>query len=297
MAAVPSSTAATPAGDALSADDLYRLGSELKIQLESEATMAAQESLEKHEKDYLMDRENDETKLNFAAFLVRRPELALRRRGVDLLMDLLNDKETTADERSLLYYLAVAHYRLHCLSEADRYIRILLQREPSNRQALAFQHLLGRARTRRLMVLVNGSEASDLAFYRMLEIIQKGDHVILFTSIHSKDADSTNDDGYLSTSSLRAARVNFLGEDIQRRYRFICEERGLSYSFVIEEGEPLKDVCDLIRQEHIDTVFVGYGSAETAGFFDRITSTPCAEYLFKHAKCDVIVAKAKKGGH
>merc|ERR1712188_362768 len=175
--------------------------------------MSAQEQFKDYEREYLLKREDATQKLSFASFLVRRPEHDFRRRGVNLLMELVND--STADSRSVLFYLAVAHYRLRCLSEAERYVNILLEKEPANRQALAFQHLCQRCKARRILVLVNGSKSSDLAFYRMLEHIQPEDHVILFTSVASKDAEGENDDSeYMASDSLRAARVSYLGEEV-----------------------------------------------------------------------------------
>ena len=59
--------------------------------------------------------------------------------------------------------------------------------------------------------------------------------------VASKDAEGENDDSeYMASDSLRAARVSYLGEEVQRKYRDICEQRGLSYSYVVEEGEPLR---------------------------------------------------------
>ncbi|XP_026990263.1 mitochondrial fission 1 protein isoform X2 [Tachysurus fulvidraco] len=85
-----------------------------------------------------------DTKFEYAWCLVRSKYTNDIKKGIVLLEELVQ-KSSKDDQRDYLFYLAVANYKLKDYERALKYVRILLQNEPGNKQASELEKLIEQA--------------------------------------------------------------------------------------------------------------------------------------------------------
>ncbi|KAG7444295.1 mitochondrial fission 1 protein [Guyanagaster necrorhizus] len=113
-----------------------------------------------YEKELAQVHVTVQTKFNYAWGLVKSPMRDHQVEGVRLLQDLYRAEPTR--RRECLYYLALGHYKMGNFEEARRFNGLLLEKEPTNMQALSLAQLIekGVAREGYIgMALVGGAAA------------------------------------------------------------------------------------------------------------------------------------------
>jgi len=87
-----------------------------------------------------------QTKFNYAWGLVKSPMHEHQVEGVRLLQDIY--RAEASRRRECLYYLALGHYKMGNYDEAKKFNALLLEKEPTNMQALSLGQLIDRGVTR-----------------------------------------------------------------------------------------------------------------------------------------------------
>ncbi|KAI0073274.1 mitochondrial fission 1 protein [Panus rudis PR-1116 ss-1] len=81
-----------------------------------------------------------QTKFNYAWGLIKSPLKEHQVEGVRLLQEIYRAEPTR--RRECLYYLALGHYKLGNYEEAHKFNSLLLDKEPTNLQALSLKNLI-----------------------------------------------------------------------------------------------------------------------------------------------------------
>ncbi|KIM83027.1 hypothetical protein PILCRDRAFT_819822 [Piloderma croceum F 1598] len=81
-----------------------------------------------------------QTKFNFAWGLVKSPIRENQVEGVRLLQEIYRAEPTR--RRECLYYLALGHYKMGNFDEAKKFNGLLIDKEPTNMQALSLASLI-----------------------------------------------------------------------------------------------------------------------------------------------------------
>ncbi|KAF7370720.1 Mitochondrial fission 1 protein [Mycena sanguinolenta] len=101
-----------------------------------------------------------QTKFNYAWGLIKAPLRAHQVEGVRLLQELYRAEPTR--RRECLYYLALGHYKMGNFEEAKKFNALLMEKEPTNMQAISLAQLIDKGVTREGyigMALVGGAAA------------------------------------------------------------------------------------------------------------------------------------------
>ncbi|KAF8216359.1 hypothetical protein K438DRAFT_1657554 [Mycena galopus ATCC 62051] len=101
-----------------------------------------------------------QTKFNYAWGLVKAPVRSHQVEGVRLLQELYRAEPTR--RRECLYYLALGHYKMGNFEEAKKFNALLMEKEPTNMQAISLAQLIDKGVTREGyigMALVGGAAA------------------------------------------------------------------------------------------------------------------------------------------
>ncbi|KAH8832644.1 hypothetical protein DL96DRAFT_1458555 [Flagelloscypha sp. PMI_526] len=81
-----------------------------------------------------------QTKFNYAWGLVKSPTRDHQVEGVRLLQEIYRAEPTR--RRECLYYLALGHYKMGNYEEARKFNDLLIEKEPTNMQALSLNQLI-----------------------------------------------------------------------------------------------------------------------------------------------------------
>jgi hypothetical protein len=149
--AAASSSSSSDSSSSSTTLDVVRLSQSLEAQLAGEEEMTSTEDMSELEQAYFRDIDNAQEQLNFACYLIRHPDRALKLRGVHLLYSMFRpshvdhtmsstlpetmplmcvcacvcgiaelEAANVIDQRVLTFYMGVANYRLRFWSEAMR---------------------------------------------------------------------------------------------------------------------------------------------------------------------------------
>ncbi|KAK7030729.1 mitochondrial fission 1 protein [Favolaschia claudopus] len=113
-----------------------------------------------YQKELAQDYVTVQTKFNYAWGLVKAPIREHQVEGVRLLQELYRAEPTR--RRECLYYLALGHYKMGNFEEAKKFNALLMEKEPSNMQAMSLAQLIDRGVAREGyigMALVGGAAA------------------------------------------------------------------------------------------------------------------------------------------
>ncbi|KAJ3992760.1 hypothetical protein F5050DRAFT_1786716 [Lentinula boryana] len=113
-----------------------------------------------YEREQLQSHVTVQTKFNYAWGLVKSPLREHQVEGVRLLQDLYRSEPTR--RRECLYYLALGHYKMGNFEEAKQFNGLLMEKEPTNLQALSLGQLIEKGVTKEGyigMALVGGAAA------------------------------------------------------------------------------------------------------------------------------------------
>lgn len=283
---------------------------ELKIQLEQEEEMSP-ENLEEFEKEYFSNRLDINIKLKYALQLIRSKKYKHKQEGLDLLYSMyragIGQAEDEADNeiviepvifRTVLYYLAVANYRLGYFQESKRFVDLILSKEPEQQQALNFSKLLTTYSSKKILVVIDRGVNTGLAFNKALQIYREGDEIILVTVIEDTEVYDFMKASGLHNSpaydTLCDSHTKEVCAPLQEKFQFICEDREIYYNYLYEAGNPKTDICSIIDQEGISICVVADSThPEKKGIISRMFGESLSEYLYHHAHCDVIIVHPK----
>ncbi|KAG8949851.1 mitochondrial membrane protein [Tulasnella sp. 424] len=113
-----------------------------------------------YEKELTQGHASVQTKFNYAWGLIKAPERDHQAKGVKLMQDIY--KTEALRRRECLYYISLGLYKMQEYSESQRYIEMLLSKEPRNLQAQSLKELIDKAVTKDGyigMALVGGAAA------------------------------------------------------------------------------------------------------------------------------------------
>eukprot|EP00300_Choanocystis_sp_HF-7_P031501 c40904_g1_i1.p1 GENE.c40904_g1_i1~~c40904_g1_i1.p1 ORF type:complete len:173 (-),score=33.70 c40904_g1_i1:96-581(-) len=145
---------------------------------------------------------------------------------------------------------------------------------------------------RKILVLVDGSEASGRAFEKALELKTPNDtlyicHACEFSTllIPVHEVSVLEDE----IKSYRDA-VRERGHQIGKQYLSICKERGVTHvhTIVITTGEPREAVLEFAEANHVGLIVVG---TRGLGTLKRLVLGSFSDYIAHHANCDVLLVK------
>ncbi|KAJ7245116.1 hypothetical protein B0H12DRAFT_1127871 [Mycena haematopus] len=113
-----------------------------------------------HQKELAQGYVTVQTKFNYAWGLVKSPVRNHQVEGVRLLQELYRAEPTR--RRECLYYLALGHYKMGNFEEAKKFNALLMEKEPTNMQAISLAQLIDKGVAREGyigMALVGGAAA------------------------------------------------------------------------------------------------------------------------------------------
>ncbi|KAF9266915.1 mitochondrial fission 1 protein [Marasmius fiardii PR-910] len=113
-----------------------------------------------YERESLQAHVTVQTKFNYAWGLVKSPLRDHQVQGVKLLQELYRSEPKR--RRECLYYLALGHYKMGNYEEARKFNELLLEKEPTNLQAISLAQLIDKGVTKEGyvgMALVGGALA------------------------------------------------------------------------------------------------------------------------------------------
>ncbi|THU99123.1 mitochondrial fission 1 protein [Dendrothele bispora CBS 962.96] len=113
-----------------------------------------------YEKELSLAHVTVQTKFNYAWGLVKSPLRDHQVEGVKLLQDLYRSEPSR--RRECLYYLALGHYKMGNFDEAKKFNALLLDKEPTNMQAISLAQLIDKGVAKEGyigMALVGGAAA------------------------------------------------------------------------------------------------------------------------------------------
>ncbi|KAL0569320.1 Mitochondrial fission 1 protein [Marasmius crinis-equi] len=113
-----------------------------------------------YEKESLQGHVTIQTKFNYSWGLVKSPLREHQVEGVKLLQELYRSEPKR--RRECLYYMALGHYKMANYEEARKFNELLLEKEPTNLQAISLAQLIDKGVTKEGyvgMALVGGALA------------------------------------------------------------------------------------------------------------------------------------------
>eukprot|EP00298_Acanthocystis_sp_HF-20_P005124 c15386_g1_i1.p1 GENE.c15386_g1_i1~~c15386_g1_i1.p1 ORF type:complete len:161 (+),score=69.84 c15386_g1_i1:29-484(+) len=150
----------------------------------------------------------------------------------------------------------------------------------------------------KLLVLVDGSEPSNKAFEKALEIKQKDDELLIvhacqYAELQIYTLPGLSESTFIDPKILQDHHryVEAKAHDICKAYKTKCEEKGLQncHSFVITTTNDTKsEVLRFAQERQVDMIVVG---SRGLGQVKRMLLGSFSTYISHHATCSVLVAK------
>ena len=138
----------------------------------------------------------------------------------------------------------------------------------------------------RIMVAVDGSSESELAFKKAVNVAQRNDSELVLAHVIDTRAFQTvsSFDGMLAEQATEMARQTLKDyEDYARKHQVTAVKT------VIEYGSPKPIIAKQLPEDHdIDLIMIG---ATGLNAVERIFIGSVSEYVIRHAGCDVLVVR------
>lgn len=137
-----------------------------------------------------------------------------------------------------------------------------------------------------ILVAVDGSPEAEQAFYKAVNVAKRNQAKLILTHIIDTRAFQSTSafDGALADDTTRMAQdsLNALAKE--------AEAHGLSnIESIVEYGIPKKAIAkDLPLKYNVDLIIIGATGLNTV---ERLLIGSVSEYVIRHAKCDVLVAR------
>lgn len=141
-------------------------------------------------------------------------------------------------------------------------------------------------RYKKILVAIDGSEESDLAFKKAVNIAKRNGASLLVVHVIDTRAfqNMTTIDGTLVNEAQKVAQAT-MSDYVEQAHK-----QGLDdVSTVIEFGMPKPIIGKELPKEHdIDLIIVG---ATGLNAVERLFIGSVSEYIIRHASCDVLVVR------
>lgn len=138
----------------------------------------------------------------------------------------------------------------------------------------------------RIMVAVDGSSESELAFKKAVNVAQRNDSELVLAHVIDTRAFQTvsSFDGMLAEQATEMAKQTLKDyEDYARKHQVTAVKT------VIEYGSPKPIIAKQLPEDHdIDLIMIG---ATGLNAVERIFIGSVSEYVIRHVGCDVLVVR------
>lgn len=142
---------------------------------------------------------------------------------------------------------------------------------------------------RRILVAIDGSFESELAFEKAVNIALRNDTTLLLTHI-------------IDTNVLQSVATfdNYIYERLEKESQAVLDayeqqarEKGVSsIKQIIEFGNPkIQLATEIPDKENVDLIMVGATGMNT---FERLMIGSSSEYILRHAKVDLLIVRDKE---
>lgn len=142
---------------------------------------------------------------------------------------------------------------------------------------------------RRILVAIDGSFESELAFEKAVNIALRNDATLLLTHI-------------IDTNVLQSVATfdNYIYERLEKESQVVLDayeqqarEKGVSsIKQIIEFGNPkIQLATEIPDKENVDLIMVGATGMNT---FERLMIGSSSEYILRHAKVDLLIVRDKE---
>ncbi|MDO4635262.1 MAG: universal stress protein [Streptococcus sp.] len=142
---------------------------------------------------------------------------------------------------------------------------------------------------RRILVAIDGSFESELAFEKAVNIALRNDATLLLTHI-------------IDTNILQSVATfdNYIYERLEKESQAVLDayeqqarEKGVSsIKQIIEFGNPkIQLATEIPDKENVDLIMVGATGMNT---FERLMIGSSSEYILRHAKVDLLIVRDKE---
>lgn len=142
---------------------------------------------------------------------------------------------------------------------------------------------------RRILVAIDGSFESELAFEKAVNIALRNDATLLLTHI-------------IDTNVLQSVATfdNYIYERLEKESQAVLDayeqqarEKGVSsIKQIIEFGNPkIQLATEIPDKENVDLIMVGATGMNT---FERLMIGSSSEYILRHAKVDLLIVRDKE---
>lgn len=142
---------------------------------------------------------------------------------------------------------------------------------------------------RRILVAIDGSFESELAFEKAVNIALRNDATLLLTHI-------------IDTNVLQSVATfdNYIYERLEKESQAVLDayeqqarEKGVSsIKQIIEFGNPkIQLSTEIPDKENVDLIMVGATGMNT---FERLMIGSSSEYILRHAKVDLLIVRDKE---
>lgn len=142
---------------------------------------------------------------------------------------------------------------------------------------------------RRILVAIDGSFESELAFEKAVNIALRNDATLLLTHI-------------IDTNVLQSVATfdNYIYERLEKESQAVLDayeqqarEKGVSsIKQIIEFGNPkIQLATEIPDKENVDLIMLGATGMNT---FERLMIGSSSEYILRHAKVDLLIVRDKE---
>ena len=149
----------------------------------------------------------------------------------------------------------------------------------------------------KMMITYDGSEASQFALKESLKMARSmGAELTLYTCVEVMN--------YYAPVSIEGASqvwgptmeqgvkeyVKEVGDKLTEEAQEICQGAEISYTHIVEEGQPRENICNFAQENQIDLLVVG---SRGLGVIKRMLLGSVSQYVINHAPCSVLVMRPK----
>ncbi|WEV44996.1 universal stress protein [Streptococcaceae bacterium ESL0687] len=142
---------------------------------------------------------------------------------------------------------------------------------------------------KKILVGVDGSDEADVAFKKAIHAALRNKAQLIIANIIDSRAFQglSGFEGVIAEDALKSSK------EFMKKYEDEAREKGLKdVKSYIEFGSPRAMLSDTIpTEEKVDLIMVG-STGQTA--IERLLIGSVAEYIIRHAPCDVLVVRDKK---
>ena len=94
-------------------------------------------------------------------------------------------------------------------------------------------------------------------------------------------------EGFMNVSQLMAQESSEQTKSLVAKYKHKCEEKGINYEVVIDDGNsPGQSICRIAKEKHAQTIVMGQRGLSAVG---RLFLGSTSDYVLHHTHIPVIV--------